>query len=124
MRYSSELINIANWNNESRWRANVINSRSEITSRVCISVCFAGVYLSDRFYIPLTFVRGVRDSRSGGRVLLRFLPVRFESCLNDASRLRNTPGVFQERDREKEGGRERGGLGLDGSRTQKGSRAH
>lgn len=74
------------------------------------------MYLSGRFYIPSTFVRGVRDSRSGGRVLLRFLPVRFESCLNDASRLRNTAGVFQEKERRREGdkGRVRTGSGVGG----------
>lgn len=47
----------------------------------------------------------VYDSRSGGHVLLRFLPVRFESCLNDAPRLRNTLSVFQGRKRER--GREK-----------------
>jgi len=49
------------------------------------------------------------DSRSGGHVLSRFLPVRFESCLNDAPRLRNVLSVFQGRGREREedGERER-----------------
>ena len=49
----------------------------------------------------------VYDSRSGGHVLLRFLPVRFESCLNDAPRLRNAFNVFQGRELERERKRER-----------------
>jgi len=49
----------------------------------------------------------VYDSRSGGHVLLRFLPVRFESCLNDVPRLRNAFNVFQGRELERERKRER-----------------
>lgn len=63
------------------------------------------VYICRVAFIFRQLLSAVYDSRSGGHVLLRFLPVRFESCLNDAPRLRNALSVFQ--GREKEGDRER-----------------
>lgn len=93
IRYLSELINITNWKDENATQASTrINTWSEIMRRAFRRL--ACVYLLGRFYILLTFVRAVCDSRSGGHVLLRFLPVCFESCLNDAPRLR-TLAVFQ-----------------------------
>lgn len=72
---------------------NIISVACKTTKRKGFSSTCASSL--DRFYVLETFVCRTRAdaSRSDGRVLHRFLPVRFESCLNDTPRFTSVQRV-------------------------------
>ena len=67
---------------------NIINAArgSDDEKESVFRACARARARRDRFYVLETFVCSAHASRSDRHVLRRFLPVRFESCLNDTPR--------------------------------------